>query len=264
MAKKIIVLIPHYNNIIELIESISSIDEEIKIDVHIVDDGSAIIPNLRELQKKYTQGDISLNCLQKNVGIEYALNAGLEDIEKLDYDYIARLDCGDLNIKNKYADQINYLEQHPDVFLLGTWADIVDVDCNFLYTLKLPTSYHEIKRKMYLNNMFVHPSVVFRSEVLLKIGHYPTYYEAAEDYGYFFNIVKELKSENLPKVYLKYKIDPKSISSTKRRKQVKSRIRIILAHFKIGFYPIYGLIRNILLLTVSRKVTTFFKKKITH
>ena len=51
MAKKIIVLIPHYNNLIELIESISSIDEEIKVDVHIVDDGSAITPNLRELKK---------------------------------------------------------------------------------------------------------------------------------------------------------------------------------------------------------------------
>ena len=63
MAKKIIVLIPHYNNLIELIESISSIDEEIKVDVHIVDDGSAITPNLRELKKIYTQGDISMNCL---------------------------------------------------------------------------------------------------------------------------------------------------------------------------------------------------------
>ena len=258
--QKLIVLIPHYNNSAELLKSILSIDEEIPVDVLIVDDGSASKPNNEELQNAYSQGEIHIEYLSENVGIEYALNAGLSIIEKKNYKYIGRLDCGDINYKNKYTKQLAYLEANPDTYLLGTWADLVDVDYNYLYTLKHPTDYDEIKKKIYLNSMFVHPTVVFRVEVLKLVGKYPTRYQAAEDYAYFFDISRTLKVENLPEALLQYKIDGNSISSTKRKLQVKNRIKIILKHFYIGFWPIYGLLRNIPLFFMSRNMTTFMKK----
>ncbi len=257
---RLIVLIPHYNNIKELIESIKSIEEEIPVDILIVDDGSSVKPNLQEIKALYNQGEVFLELLKNNVGIENALNAGLSFIENKEYEYIGRLDCGDLNLKNKYTKQIAHLDTNPDIYLLGTWADMVDVDGNHLYTLKHPTTDKEIKNKMYLNSMFVHPTVIFRKDVLQIIGKYPTKYKAAEDYAYFFKISKKLKVENLPEALLIYKVDPNSISSTKRKFQVKNRIKIIFDHFYIGLYPIYGLVRNIPLLFMSRNMTTFMKK----
>ncbi len=258
----LIILIPHYNNIAELEESIKSIEETIDVDILIVDDGSADKPNLQEIEAIYKNGEVFIKLLDNNVGIENALNSGLSFIEGKDYKYIGRLDCGDVNRPNKYRKQLEYLEKNPETHLLGTWADIVDTEGNFLYTLKHPTTDKEIKNKMYLNSMFVHPTVIFRKEILSLIGKYPTKYKAAEDYAYFFEIAKKFKVENLPEALLIYKIDPNSISSTKRKFQVKNRIRIIWNHFYLGFYPLYGLLRNVLLLSMSRNMTTFMKKQI--
>ena len=61
-----------------------------------------------------------------------------------------------------------------------------------------------------------------------------------------------------------YIVDPKSISTTKRKLQVKNRIKIVLEHFYFGFYPIYGLIRGVLLYMFPRSVTTYLKKILKH
>ena len=232
---EVAVLIPHYNNPQDLEKSILSINEQINVDIVVVDDGSKTKPNEDYLVSNYKNGTVFFVSLQQNQGIEYALNKGLQVIQDKGYKYIGRLDCGDLCQKNRFQKQLDYLNNNPETYLLGTWVNIVDESFKFLYVLKHPTSYDDIIKKMYYNSMFVHPSVVFRTEVLDEIGYYPTNYKAAEDYAFFFNIIKKFKSENYPEPLLDYVIDPKSISSTKRKLQVKSRIRVVLSNFYLGF-----------------------------
>ena len=259
--KKIIVLIPHYNGVDDLIRSIKSINETIVVDILIVDDGSdKEIPNIVKLRQIYSHGEIFLEVLNKNKGIEHALNWGLQLIETMDYEFIGRLDSGDFCVKDRFKKQLSYLKTNPETYLLGTWANIINEKGDLLYVLKHPTSYNEIKHKMFTNSMFVHPSVVFRKSVISQIGYYPVKYKAAEDYAFFFNIVNKLKSENLAEPLLNYVIDDKSISSIKRKQQVWSRIRVILHNFKFGFYPIVGLLRNCILYFVSRETSHKIKR----
>ncbi len=255
----VVVLIPHFNNDEKLLESILSIKESIQIDLLIVDDGSQNQPNISKIQNQYANGLVWMEVLEKNKGIEHALNKGLEIIEKLNYKYIARLDCGDLNIKNKYTKQFNYLEKNLDVNLLGTWADMVNENGTFLYTLKHPVGYDEIKNKMYINSMFIHPTVMFRFQVLKDIGKYPVNYKAAEDYAYFFKIIKKMKAQNYPESLLIYEVNSNSISSTKRKEQVKNRIKIIWSNFYFGTYPIYGLLRNSIIYFMPNFLIQFLK-----
>lgn len=263
MTKKtsnIAVLIPHYNSPKDLELTILSIEETIPIDIFIVDDGSKIKPNKAKIKEVYTHGNIEFIDLEQNQGIEYALNTGLKEIEKRNYTYIGRLDCGDFCKPNRFKKQKAYLDKNETVYLLGTWVNILDRKGNSIYALKYPVSYNVLKNKMYLNSMFVHPSVVFRTSVIKKVGYYPTKFRAAEDYAYFFKIVKKHKAENYPEILLDYVIDPNSISSKNRKTQVISRLRIILSHFYFGFFPIYGLLRNFTLLFMSRETTSSIKK----
>lgn len=257
---KLIVLIPHYNNFQQLIESIKSIDESINVDLLIVDDGSTKeIPIKSEIEKNYKNGKVFLDYLNKNQGIEHALNRGLYLIENMGYQYIGRLDCGDYCMKNRFLKQISYLERNKDTHLLGSWVNMIDSSGRKLFVLKHPVTYKEIKRNMYLNSMFVHPSVVYRANILKVIGYYPTNFKAAEDYAFFFKIVKKFKAENLAEPLLNYVIDENSISSTRRRLQVRNRIRVILSNYYFGIYPTYGLIRNALLFFMSRGTATKIK-----
>ncbi|HLU85079.1 MAG TPA: glycosyltransferase [Vicingaceae bacterium] len=259
---KLIILIAHYNNIKGLKESLLSIDEPFDVDIMLVDDGSRDKPNINELNNLYKNGKIYYELLPENKGVGIAANLGLNKIRELGiHDLIGRLDCGDLNRKNKYKIQLDYLKANPDIKLLGTWADMVDEEGNLLFVLRHPTKYADIKKKMYINNMFINPTVVFYTEILNKVGDYPEKYRrAAQDYAFFFKVIKHYKAENLPEVLLDYVIEDKSISTQKRRLQVKHRIQIILENFYFGFYPIYGLIRNPIFLILSRDTTTFFKK----
>lgn len=258
---KLIILIAHYNNLIGLEKSLLSINEPFKVDVMVVDDGSESKPDLEKLKALYKNGDIFIEYLPENKGVGIAANHGLMKIQELNYDLIGRLDCSDLNKPNKYHKQIEYLKKNPEVKLLGTWADVVDEKGNLLYVLQHPTTYEEIKKKMYINSVFINPTVIFYTDILNKVGNYPDKYRrAAQDYAFFFKVMKNYEVRNFPESLLYYVIEENSISTQKRMLQVKHRIQIIKDNFYFGIYPIYGILRANILLYVSRDLTTQFRK----
>ena len=261
MHKEIIIIIPHYNNPKGLYKSVTSIKEKIKIDIIIIDDGSQQEINIANLRKDYKLGRIYYKKQQTNKGIAQALNVGIDFARKNEYKYIARLDAGDICCANKHSKQYRYLKKNSDVKLLGTWARVVDSKGTELFNLKHPTGYEQIKKMMYLNSAFVHPSVMFSSEILKEIKGYPLNYFAAEDYAFFFDVINNFKAENYPEILLDYLVDEDSISSKYRKQQVKNRIKIMLKNFYFGFHPIYGILRSLILLLFSRQATNFIKTR---
>jgi glycosyltransferase involved in cell wall biosynthesis len=259
--KELLILIAHYNNPEGLEASLLSIKETIPVDILIVDDGSSLKYNEARLQKIYPRGTIFFDALPTNQGVGAAANRALEIAMKKQYRFLGRLDCGDINYPDKYKKQLTYLNANPDVKLLGTWARVLDEDGTFLHMLKHPRDYDEIKNKMHLNSTFLNPSVVFASEILGTVGNYPERYKrAAQDFAFFFNVIKHYKAENLPEVLMDYMVESHSISTTKRRLQVKNRIHILCDNFYFGAYPIYGLVRSCILYFVPRSLGTFIKK----
>ena len=258
---EIAVLIPHFNAIEALKKSIFSIDEDIDVDILIVDDGSSTKPK-REDFKFYKYGKVSIIGFVKNRGIEHALNFGLKEIQKRNYSYVGRLDCADTCAKNRFTKQIKFLKANNNIYLLGSWVKFKDTNNRLLYTFEPPENHKRIRKKSFLNAMFIHPTVCFRLEILESIGYYPIDCPAAEDFAFFFKILNKYETANYPEYLVNVEIDPDGISGTKRKIQVKSRIQVVLDNFYFGFYPIYGLIRNLLLLFVSQKITTALKKAI--
>ncbi|NND62130.1 MAG: glycosyltransferase [Flavobacteriaceae bacterium] len=261
MEKELVIIIAHYNYPEGLELSLNSIRENIDVDVIIVDDGSDSKPDIDGIRRDYSNGNIYYDELSSNQGVGVAANRGLELAQEMGYRLIGRLDCGDICYPHKYEKQLKHLNENQDVMLLGTCARVVDEDGTFLHMLKFPTQYEEIKKKMYFNSMFLNPSVVFRTEVISEVGNYPyKYRRASQDYAFFFNVVEKYKSENLPDVLMDYVVESHSISTTKRRLQVKNRIKVVLEHFYWGYYPIAGLMRGVFLYFLPRHTTTFFKR----
>ncbi|QDO95651.1 glycosyltransferase [Formosa sediminum] len=258
--KRIIVLIPHYNNPECLETSILSIDDRIQVDLLIIDDGSSRKPNEAELNQAYKNGEIYFEYLIENKGLSNALNKGIFFAQTNKYEFIGRLDCGDRCFKNKFSKQLDFLDNNDKIKLLGTCAVVVDEEGNELFMLNHPLKHEEIKKKMYLNNMFVHPTVIIRTNVFKSVEMYDEKYtRAAQDYALFFRIIKKFQVANLPEPLLYYEISSNSISSKRRQLQVRHRIKIILENFYFGFHPIYGLTRNTILFFMSREATTKLK-----
>ena len=102
--RDLIVLMPVYNDQKDMIRTLDSINEDNNdFSVLIIDDGSKTPLTLNNKQYKFT---VKIHRLTVNKGITGALNAGLDLISEMDnIRYIARLDAGDIQVKNRFKTQ---------------------------------------------------------------------------------------------------------------------------------------------------------------
>ena len=260
--EKIALVIPYYNDNENLIKSIRSINEDnilFSIDIILINDGSKNEIKIDSLNF-YQYGKIYHINLEENRGVSFARNAGLEFAEKEKYSLTAFLDAGDYCQPNRFKKQVEYLLNHTDVKLLGCQVEFADENLSKLYKTNLPCIYKDVKNLFYNNIQVYLPAAIMRTDVINEIGYFPTSYKISTDFGFFFKIVEKFKTENIDECLVTCVAYTKGISSQKRKEQVKTRIRVIIKHFYFGFYPIYGLIRNILLLLISRKFSDKLKK----
>ena len=121
----ICILIPCYNNIEGLVQSVESIVyHDGRYVIVIVDDGSAAAVTEKDLYLHIpTTVNIHIIRLQQNTGITRALNAGLDYIyANFQVRFIARLDCGDTCTAIRFFTQVAFFEGHPAIDLLGSWC----------------------------------------------------------------------------------------------------------------------------------------------
>lgn len=264
VTEKLAVLIPHFNQRSELEQTIRSITFAGELIVIIVDDGSN---ESNRIDQEWVEAlslivPIYVIKMSENSGITVALNTGLRTIfDTVDCRYIARLDCGDYNVPERFDEQYQFMEQHPDVALCGTWAAVVTENLDSVYIIKPPASPEKIKRKMQSGNCFVHPSVMMRTEIAREIGFYPEGFPAAEDYAYFFKFVNRYKTANIPTVLLYKTRNAASISYRKRTTQLMSRFKIILRNFSFHPESFWGIVKTIAFLVIPTRVVERVKEK---
>lgn len=249
------VLIPYYEDGDELLHSITSIESSSPVDVLVVDDGSRVRPAAGVL-RRYT-GPLSVAVIEtsSNGGIAAALNQGIEEL-KGRYEYIARLDCADVCVNDRIDRQIRYLDGHPGCMLVGSWVEFVAPTGRYLYTMRHPADRAGIRRTMHVNCAFTHPSVMFRASVFDQVGDYPLTRPAAEDFALFLRITARYDVANIPLPLVRCTIDPDGISTRQRRRQLRSRIAILLEHFAPTPLAIYGLARAVVQLAVAPRGVT--------
>lgn len=145
-----------------------------------------------------------LTCKPK--GIVPALNKGLFEIMSSDADLIARLDADDVWHPTKLEKQVKFLEENPDIHIVGTHINQVK-NGTFIGEFKYPTTDEDIKRMLFLgHNSIAHPSVMFRPEVILRTGGYDNTYPIAEDYHLWLKAATWFNFANLDEVLVDYNV----------------------------------------------------------
>lgn len=205
------VIMPVYNAerylrlAIESILAQSFIDfEMILIDDGSTDDSAAII-------KAYQQKDKRIILLQhaQNTGIVSALNDGIGLAKG---QFIARMDADDISQPERLKKQVEFLEQRPDVGVLGSWAEIIDENECRRGSVEIPTTHIQLTWEMCFRCPIIHPSVMVRREILLSVGGYRTTHPHAEDYELWVRIAPLIKFANLPEYLLQLRKHTANIS----------------------------------------------------
>jgi glycosyltransferase involved in cell wall biosynthesis len=263
--KDFILLIPCYNNYYGLVNSIRSIQyPNNRFEILIVDDGSDIPLNQQNLKDLKPGINIKIIRLPENKGILAALNTGLKALHtRKDFNYIARLDCGDLCHPNRFTEQIAFLDEHPEIGLSGTWCRFNELASGKSYLYKTKTKHNDILKEMHFKCSFIHPTVMFRREIIDIAGYYPEGYPFAEDYAYFWMILKKTHGGIIPETLVDVEYSGNNISAQNYRKQLKTRMKVLLKFFNNWLYLIFGIslisLKYILPIKMNQRIK--FKEK---
>lgn len=166
-----------------------------------------------------------------NVGVRLAKGA-----------YIAKMDADDVAHPLRLEKQVAFLNEHPDVFLVGTQALVINENEEVLGRKNNPLSHKAIYQNFFFYNCLNHPSVMFRNEKKGK-DFYEIRFPYFNEYWTFFKHMKEGKRfANLPDYLLSYRIHGRneSFSDIKRKFLTTSSIRKAFIT-ELGYRP--GILR---------------------
>jgi glycosyltransferase involved in cell wall biosynthesis len=223
-----------------------------------VDDGST--PPLETVL--CPQSNMRIIRLDQNVGITGALNRGLRYILDHGYEYVARLDSDDAVLPERLTIQRAFLDEHPDIAVVGSWGEVVSEQGAPVFYLNHPTDYPQILRKLRHNNCFLHPSLMFRAHIFREAGVYSENYPSAEDYELMCRFAGRYRVANLPQYLIRYTLTGSGISLSKRRQQLESRLKIQWKYRDFGMPDFYlGLLRTIVLRFVAVRFIMSIKQR---
>lgn len=136
--------------------------------------------------------------LEQNGGLGNALKLGVENAK---YDIIARMDSDDICLPNRFELQLKYLEQHPEVDILGGQiSEFIGIPENIIGKRVVPCTNSEIYNFMKSRCAFNHMTVMFHKDAVLKAGNYQDWFWN-EDYYLWVRMMKtKCQFANVPEV----------------------------------------------------------------
>jgi glycosyltransferase EpsE len=157
----------------------------------------------------------------KNQKLSYTLNRCIEVSKG---ELIARMDADDISFDNRLSVQVSYLDSNKNVGWIGSSVEMMDDNgaWGVRHPILKPT-----KVEIFLNNQFIHPTIMFRKSVLNAVGGYTV--SKATRRGQDYDLWCKLTSagyigENLSDVLLYYREDQDSFSKRKWKYRIDNVI----------------------------------------
>jgi glycosyltransferase involved in cell wall biosynthesis len=237
MSPKVSIVMCVWNGAMHLRESIDSILTQTFRDFEFVVVNDASTDETAQILNEYAQRDARIKILtnEKNIGLTKSLNRGIRASHGI---YIARIDAGDTSESTRFAQQVQFLDEHPDYGLVGAWTHVIDDNSQIIGDMKYPTDTVSLKKDLIKYNPFVHSSVMMRRDILEKTGLYDESWKYAQDYELFLRISTHAHIANIGTYLVSYRMSPVSITSDKNKEQIMCAIRARIKAIRAGQYGI--------------------------
>jgi glycosyltransferase involved in cell wall biosynthesis len=158
----------------------------------VVDDGSKdatadIVASVRDDRIKFVR--------QENSGLTRSLNRAIALARG---NWVARHDADDFSIFNRFETQLRYLNQHPEVGILGSSCFIQPERFGVVNEIyDYPQAHEEILAAFATYNPIVHGSTMIARTLLLANGGYNEKYRYVQDYELWSRLLMQTRAANL-------------------------------------------------------------------
>lgn len=157
------------------------------------------------------------------LGLTRALNVGLDHARGR---YIARLDADDLAYPARLGRQVQVLEEHPEVVLVGSQARVRE-SYGRLREARVPLDDLTIRWTLLFANPFFHSAVMFRRRVRDELTRYDESFEVSQDYALWAWLLARGRGVNLGEPLVTLRRHRASVSVARRAEQEAAALRVM-------------------------------------
>jgi len=208
LQPKISVIMPVYNGEKYIDIAIDSILNQTftNFELILIDDGST--DNSVEIINSYQDQRIKLIKNNVNQGTPTTRNNGLR---KSSGEYVAFFDCDDYSYPFRLAEQLEFMENHPDFGMVGGWVEVMDENGDLTNAVwKYLEPAERIPCRLLFQNYFANSAVFVRRSALLAVETNGEFfrrdYPNAQDYDLWVRISRKFPVGNIQKVLIKYRV----------------------------------------------------------
>ena len=169
----------------------------------VVDDGSQ--DNTADIIRSFSDPRIRLIQNSRNLKIAKSLNIAIGAAKGK---YLARSDADDINLPNRLEIQVNYMETHPEIDVVGSSEYLFNDSGAIIGGLINKKTEHQdlVHHIHWFSPPLCHPTIMARAEWLRRYRYREQYFRA-EDGDLFLRSYRQSKFANLPMFLYAYR-DP--------------------------------------------------------
>ena len=138
-----------------------------------------------------------------------ALDLGLQECRA---ELVARFDADDICEPHRLELQVGALNARPELAVLGSAATVIDASGTVCGLRQVPVGVGRVRRRLLWHNCILHPSVMFRREVVKAIGGYDARMDRSEDYDLWMRVLAAGDLDNVHEPLIRLREHPGQLS----------------------------------------------------
>ncbi len=187
-APRVSVLMTIYNAEPFLRESIDSLMAQHFLNWELIAIENGSTDQSPVILESYEDPRIRVFTLPKNIGRTPALRQALSQARG---EYVAVLDADDAAHPERLSRQVEFLDSHPEVVLVGSWVEQINEKGVVFKTWEPPTDIEQLHECLGWIDPIVNSSATYRRRTAVTAGGYPVQYVYAQDFALLLALAQQ-------------------------------------------------------------------------
>lgn len=219
MSTLVTVIIPAYNVERYIGACLQSILDQTHTHQEILVVNDAATDSTLNVVQQFNDSRIRVIQNETNLGLAASVNKAIQQAKGV---YIARMDADDVAHPQRLQKQVDYLNQHPNVSIVGSAMQSIGYST---YVHQFPQTHEACKAQLLFNVCFGHPTVLIRKSLFEKPEN--LYREElrqySEEYELWCRLVDHVRFANVPEVLLDYRtFEPAEKNEAEQKRRANS------------------------------------------
>jgi hypothetical protein len=146
------------------------------------------------------------------------------------------MDADDISLSERFEKQVAFLENYPEIDILGSAVHLIDDRGQKIGLLSAPLDDLAIRWKGLFSASFLHPTVMLRHSVLKEHNiQYRVSRDQAQDFDFFTQLLEHARGANFAEPLFLYRIHSSSVTSYYSRKDISRKSMLIYSNLQERF-----------------------------